>query len=823
MGGTTPEPKITSAAAQWLAPDRPVECFTPSQFLDPARRHGELAKVIDQTAASTESTMEKMVIFLPAQQRRSFEPEPEEAPVTPDKPQNVTLNVDAGTQGWVEKPNDWSTPDWNGRQWGWQCAREKYSCNAAWGSRGPSDKPATWKYSTCKGDYWDSDAGRTGSKEYNSDQTKSYHKPPPQSWNSWWGEWISDPANTAYRNRWWAGADAEISVVPDAEAGEVCATLEPETPGEDSVIPPATLGDAALKRFYSRTLLLQCMCAIQCQGRMDAPEFEKFHLVDRRGDAAVYSLKPKPSAVESDPDTSGSEDCCFTEGRSKSRAKSTSQRQNFNSDNTSNPLQRNASAPEGSVANVNLVTSHPGPPAVAQNALPSRQASEGDLDPTENTCGVLGCRILRRSPMSADDSAASTVTSSGEVFMGCRFLGHASKPNVTDHENSPRFFKPDAALQTGQTFIALGVKSRTVLKRPQAPSRSDHFARPADRETGISIEKDILPGCRFLPRGGSATDTAEIAVDAKKRPPTAASTVEGCNISHSPVLSNLPFGRIILQRQAAKAQEIHSEGEENGQSQVPPQLPLFIGLDLESDPIKQDVISHRNSAVIANVVDQFGTQLREFFGLEFHPPPPNGCCFTTGSFRWSRPLHVTTFYLAGESRPSAAAQRSMELEGSLWSVKLTHLVYVHDAVLVGVVDVEDPSLEFEPGAIPHVTLMVKPPFPPSRSRGVVAAAGAAGLLAKMPAHSWETPPPVKLPFDGERPSVGATTASVRDITSRMDGHTERDSQKPRLWAASNVPMGPRNVDMYVLSLVGAGREGIQLSSHLHMFFSRPAS
>merc|ERR1712241_909308 len=77
----------------------------------------------------------------------------------------------------------------------------------------------------------------------------------------------------------------------------------------------------------------------------------------------------------------------------------------------------------------------------------------------------------------------------------------------------------------------------------------------------------------------------------------------------------------------------------------------------------------------------------------------------------------------------------MQLEGTVWKLKLTHLLYVPEAVLVGVVEVEDPALEFDPGSIPHLTLMVKPSFAPGKSRYILAAATAAGLLTNNPERS----------------------------------------------------------------------------------------
>jgi len=118
--------------------------------------------------------------------------------------------------------------------------------------------------------------------------------------------------------------------------------------------------------------------------------------------------------------------------------------------------------------------------------------------------------------------------------------------------------------------------------------------------------------------------------------------------------------------------------------------------------------------------------------------PPAGTASalaTPSAFRWPRALHMTAFFLGGNSMAASlpqGARRALELEGSRWQVLPTHIVYAEDALLVAALEVVTGGFPQEPGCLPHVTLLCRRPFSPSHARQALEAAAAAGLLGQRP-------------------------------------------------------------------------------------------
>lgn len=166
-------------------------------------------------------------------------------------------------------------------------------------------------------------------------------------------------------------------------------------------------------------------------------------------------------------------------------------------------------------------------------------------------------------------------------------------------------------------------------------------------------------------------------------------------------------------------------------------IPLYIGLNL------QDALAY-----FADAARDFADHLRSDFQVDLYVPeeeaaghgtlaagearrrPSAEAWLAASPFRWQRPLHMTTFYFGGGPAAGllAGAVGALELEGSRWHVRPTHLLCAEGALLVAAVEVLDATLPMEPGCLPHVTLLVCHPFMPGDARGLVAHAAAAGLL-----------------------------------------------------------------------------------------------
>lgn len=111
-------------------------------------------------------------------------------------------------------------------------------------------------------------------------------------------------------------------------------------------------------------------------------------------------------------------------------------------------------------------------------------------------------------------------------------------------------------------------------------------------------------------------------------------------------------------------------------------------------------------------------------------------------FVWPRALHMTAFYLGGHSGPPGSllpigTRRALELEGTEWPVRPSHLVYAEGALLVAALEVAADGLPLDAGNPPdsnppHATLLTQPPFAPALAGEVLVAARVSGLLA--PTH-----------------------------------------------------------------------------------------
>lgn len=444
-------------------------------------------------------------------------------------------------------------------------------------------------------------------------------------------------------------------------------------------------------------------------------------------------------------------------------------------------------------------------------------------------------------------------------FAGCRFLNVAIVPSS---EQSPFASNADVAsaakegeagstptveIPVAQHMLAdcriLKLRFRAIAEESPFPSdvedtsvaKQGRGADAAPAEARLVAEPPLV-GCRILqgvtrpalgqlPVFPSTSDTSAVAADQDGSVP---STVD-------PPTEKLVLagGRLLRDKWLASSEEVPmpcvlsvdpslaAEGSLARPEGIA--LPLFVGLNVEVGG------SSGLPLPLLHVVSSFATRLKEAFGhtlvvpeflsvgesrgggglesrtrglpreqADGHGAECASSSSECGGFCWPRPLHMTTFYLAGLSRwglvpPElpVGAMLALELEGSLWRVRATHLVYAYRAALVAVVKVEDFSLPLEPDAIPHVTLLVRPPFPPSRARAVLAAATTAGLLLDAP--------------------EGADLAGA-------GADAERAPSPPRLVAAMRVPFsagGAEVLDLYVLSL--EGRE-VSLEGRLQSFW-----
>lgn len=109
---------------------------------------------------------------------------------------------------------------------------------------------------------------------------------------------------------------------------------------------------------------------------------------------------------------------------------------------------------------------------------------------------------------------------------------------------------------------------------------------------------------------------------------------------------------------------------------------------------------------------------------------------TDSAFVWPRALHMTAFYLGGHLGPPGSllpigTRRALELEGTEWPVRPTHLIYAEGALLVAALEVAADGLPSDTGSgsPPHATLLTRPPFAPALAGEVLVAARASGLLA----------------------------------------------------------------------------------------------
>lgn len=155
--------------------------------------------------------------------------------------------------------------------------------------------------------------------------------------------------------------------------------------------------------------------------------------------------------------------------------------------------------------------------------------------------------------------------------------------------------------------------------------------------------------------------------------------------------------------------------------------PRYCGLNLEPhvDLIEQEV-------------RRFAEGLAKDFMLTL-PVPPRRSVVQGPGFAWPATLHVTVLYPENAGLESEVLQMEA-LEGSEWDVHLESLVYAPDACLTATVHVRaadggQTPLPFRANAIPHMTLLTRPPCRPRHAHDLLAVARTAGVLrrAKAPA------------------------------------------------------------------------------------------
>eukprot|EP00971_Amphidinium_carterae_P230683 4577781-Amphidinium_carterae.1 len=99
-------------------------------------------------------------------------------------------------------------------------------------------------------------------------------------------------------------------------------------------------------------------------------------------------------------------------------------------------------------------------------------------------------------------------------------------------------------------------------------------------------------------------------------------------------------------------------------------------------------------------------------------------------FQVPRCLHMTTWFLGRQLLGEACT--ALELEGSLWCVKATHLIFATQTALLAIMEVQDNTLPMESGSVPHVTLLTMPPFTPGNVRQLLQALWAQDVLHVAP-------------------------------------------------------------------------------------------
>jgi len=145
-------------------------------------------------------------------------------------------------------------------------------------------------------------------------------------------------------------------------------------------------------------------------------------------------------------------------------------------------------------------------------------------------------------------------------------------------------------------------------------------------------------------------------------------------------------------------------------------------------------------------------------------------------FRRPPILHMTTFYFGGDANGGPVrfggqeAQNALELEGTTWSVRPSHLVYAEGALLAVTLEVvvgDGRILPTDPNSIMHSTLLVRPPFTAGRAQAVLRRALAAGLLD--PCRSSSSPEEEGTIFMLPQAAAGCATGDlyVQRITNNV--------------------------------------------------------
>ncbi|CAK8986963.1 Uncharacterized protein SCF082_LOCUS840 [Durusdinium trenchii] len=155
-------------------------------------------------------------------------------------------------------------------------------------------------------------------------------------------------------------------------------------------------------------------------------------------------------------------------------------------------------------------------------------------------------------------------------------------------------------------------------------------------------------------------------------------------------------------------EDIQEDSEPRAARATSGAVPQYIGLNLqEHQPFFQQV------------AEGLALQL-DSLALALEPPLPR-----PGGLQWpTEPLHMTTFFLGGSRaalQACEAAESAWLLEGSEWELHTAHLIYLEGALLVMSLRVPE-HLPMDPGCLPHVTLLSRPPFAPLHASEVLAKA-----------------------------------------------------------------------------------------------------
>eukprot|EP00927_Polykrikos_kofoidii_P023950 TRINITY_DN2187_c0_g2_i1.p1 TRINITY_DN2187_c0_g2~~TRINITY_DN2187_c0_g2_i1.p1 ORF type:complete len:967 (-),score=154.45 TRINITY_DN2187_c0_g2_i1:37-2937(-) len=349
---------------------------------------------------------------------------------------------------------------------------------------------------------------------------------------------------------------------------------------------------------------------------------------------------------------------------------------------------------------------------------PTRASSEGPrryrFDPEQisrqqtfpDRCGMIAAGVRRAAPSAGMAmTAATTVTSISEA---------------------PRQSAATAAIAAATANAAASVRQSS----PEARRRRHYFGRgDSSSDDHGDLNRDASGACQSSQR--SAASASE-ATQPKPRDGLARHCLEqrGGGLNRWIAASTGGCGLLFIGLSLEHCQDILWGAARAFASCLSAELHVDLhiarNVDTLSSPGKSSIIA-ADTASEADLLSESadGQQQRKR-----RWPQHSQTSECSSPFQRPRVLHMTTFYF-GAGMPasfSPAASRALELEGSRWPVRVTHLLYADGALLVAALEVAGSGMPMEASCLPHATLLFRPPFVPGHARAVMERALAAGLL-----------------------------------------------------------------------------------------------